>query len=138
MGFFLVSLNSHTSCRKWEHPLPLQRGALLKDAPWSRHLFGFPLNLVPANCISPRSQLIYEKSSEQPPVFSLLLRSLCFQESDLPPPARMVPMTWNKMTSHPLSWMAWDIVFFSIPDQNKEKKKKILFCPICWLTAVHK
>lgn len=33
-------------------------------------------------------------------------------------------MTWNKMTSHPLSWMALDIVSFSIPDQNKEMQEE--------------
>lgn len=29
-------------------------------------------------------------------------------------------MTQSKMTSRPLSWMALDTVFFSIPDHNKE------------------
>lgn len=36
----------------------------------------------------------------------------------------MVSMTWDKMTSQPLSWMALDIVFFSIPDLNKEMQEE--------------
>lgn len=47
-------------------------------------------------------------------------------------------MTGNEMSSHPLSWMALDVVFFSIHDQNKEIQKKISSCHIRWLTAFHK
>lgn len=39
----------------------MQRGAPLKDVPQNKHLLEFPLNLAPANFISPRSQLVYEK-----------------------------------------------------------------------------
>lgn len=33
-------------------------------------------------------------------------------------------MTGNKMSSRPLLWMALDMVFFSIPDQNKEMQEE--------------
>lgn len=32
-------------------------------------------------------------------------------------------MTWNEASSCPWSWMALDVVFFSIPDQNKEMQE---------------
>ena len=33
-------------------------------------------------------------------------------------------MTGNETSSHPLSWMALDVVFFSIPDRNKEMQEE--------------
>lgn len=122
MGFFPVSLNSHTYHAKWEHLLPVRRGALLKDAPWNRHLLRFSLNLAPANRVSARSQLIQEERREQPLVFPpAAQKSLLGVRSST---TSMVSMTWDKMTSLPLSWMALDIVFFSITDQNKEMQEE--------------